>query len=82
MISVKVKPFATLRRHFPDLEVGEAIEVELPDDTTIQQMLDEVDLPQEQVRVVFVNGIVRKGDYRLSDGDETGVFPPVGGGSP
>lgn len=80
MIIVEVKLFATLRRHFPELEVGEAMSVELPEDATVGQLLKELELPEEQVKVIFVNGTVRKEDYRLSDGDEVGIFPPVGGG--
>lgn len=79
-MTVEVKLFATLRRHFPDLGVGEAMTVELPANATLGQLLLTLDLPEEQVKVMFVNGIVRKPDYRLSDGDEVGVFPPIGGG--
>ena len=80
MITVEVKLFATLRRQFPDLKVGEAMSVELPEDATVAQLVKELGLPEEQVKVVFVNGIVQKGDHGLMDGDEVGVFPPVGGG--
>jgi len=80
MITVQVKLFATLRRHFPELGIGEAISVELPDDATVGELVEELDLPDEQVKVVFVNGIVRKEGCLLSDGDEIGIFPPVGGG--
>lgn len=80
MISVQVKPFATLRRHFADIEVGEAVLVELPDEATVGDLLSELDVPREQVKIVFVNGTVQKQDYSLSDGDEIGLFPPVGGG--
>ncbi len=31
-------------------------------------------------RVIFVNGVVRGDEHRLADGDEVGLFPPVGGG--
>ncbi len=80
MITVKVKLYATLRRHFPDLGVGEAMTVELAQDATVEDLIDELELPEEQVKVIFVNGTVRKVDHPLSDGDEVGVFPPVGGG--
>ncbi len=80
MIIVEVKVFATLRRHFPELEIGEAMAVELPEDATVGQLLKELELPAEEVKVIFVNGTVRKEDHRLSDGDEVGFFPPVGGG--
>ncbi len=80
MITVQVRLYATLRRHFPDLALGEAMSVELSQDATVRELLQELELPEEQVKVVFVNGTVRKEDHRLSDGDEVGAFPPVGGG--
>lgn len=80
MITVEVKLFAMLRRQFPDLKVGEAMSVELPEDPTVAQLVNELGLPEEQVKVVFVNGTVRKEDYGLTGGDEVGIFPPVGGG--
>jgi molybdopterin converting factor small subunit len=80
MITVQVKLFATLRRQFPELGVGEAMSVELPENATVDQLLKELELPEGQVKVVFVNSTVQKEDYRLLDGDEVGIFPPVGGG--
>lgn len=80
MITIQVKLYATLRRHYPDLDVGEAMQVELSEDATVGDLVQELELPEEQIKVVFVNGTVRKEDHRLSDGDEVGIFPPVGGG--
>lgn len=80
MIRVNVKLFATLRRYYPHLRVGEALEMELPEGTTVGQLMNHLNLPTEQVRVVFVNGVARDENYVLNSGDEVGVFPPVGGG--
>lgn len=80
MITVHVKLFASLRRHHPYLGIGEAMPVELPEGTTVGQMLEHLHLPADEVKVVFVNATVRKDDYTLSEGDDVGVFPPVGGG--
>ena len=80
MITVRVKLFATLRGHYPQLGLGEAMPVELPDGATVGDVVEHLRLPDNQVKVVFVNGIVRDNEHRLADGDEVGVFPPVGGG--
>jgi sulfur carrier protein ThiS len=80
MITVQVKPFATLRRHFPELGIGEALSVRVPGDATVEQLLNKLDLPDDHVKVVFVNGTVRTRGHPLSEGDEVGIFPPVGGG--
>ena len=80
MITVHVKLFATLRRYHPHLGIGEPMEVELPEGTTIGQLIEHLHLPAGEVKVVFANGIVREKEYVPSDGDEVGVFPAVGGG--
>jgi len=79
-ITVRVKLFATLRRHYPDMGIGEAMPVELPDGATIGQLIEHLSVPANEVKVVFVNGIVQQEEYALNDGDEVGIFPPVGGG--
>ncbi len=80
MPTVSVKLFATLRRHYPDLGIGEAMPVEIEDGATVQDLLQKLELPEDQVKIVFVNGIVRETDCELEEGDDLGIFPPVGGG--
>jgi molybdopterin synthase sulfur carrier subunit len=80
MITVHVKLFATLRGYRPGLGLGEAFPVELPDGATVGQLVRLLGLPEEEVKMIFVNGIVRDREHVLADGDELGIFPPVGGG--
>ena len=80
MITIHVKLFATLRRHYPHLGVGEPMAVELPEGTTIGDMIERLRLPASEVKLVFVNNLIREEEHRLVDGDHVGVFPPVGGG--
>ena len=77
---VHVRLFATLRRHYPHVGIGEPMDVELEAGATIEQLIAQLRLPADQVKVVFVNGIVREKKHVLNAGDEVGVFPPVGGG--
>jgi molybdopterin converting factor small subunit len=37
-------------------------------------------LPTEQVKITFVNGLARELDTLIQPGDEVGIFPPIGGG--
>jgi len=80
MITVHVKLFATLRDLRPGLGVGEAFPVDLSEGATVGDLVRELELPKDQVKLVFVNALVREFDYVLADGDELGIFPPVGGG--
>jgi molybdopterin converting factor small subunit len=80
MITVQVKLFATLRYLRPGLGIGEALPVELPDGATVGDLVRKLELPKDEVKLVFVNALVREPDHVLADGDELGIFPPVGGG--
>jgi molybdopterin converting factor small subunit len=80
MITVYVKLFATLRRYRPGLGIGEAFPVELPEGATISDLIQELGLPENEVKLIFVNALFRELAHELADGDEVGIFPPVGGG--
>jgi molybdopterin converting factor small subunit len=80
MITVQVKLFATLRQRYPHLGIGEPMAVELPESATVGQLLARLQIPDDQVKIAFVNNVIRGKDHLLADGDEVGVFPPVGGG--
>jgi len=80
MITVHVKLFATLRQYRPGLGLGQAFPVELPAGATVGDLVQQLGLPAEEVKIVFVNGLFRNLDHVLADGDELGIFPPVGGG--
>lgn len=80
MHAVQVKLFATLRKYRPEQGIGEAFQVDLPDGATAHDLVQELGLPDAEVKLVFVNGRAREGYHILADGDEIGIFPPVGGG--
>ena len=86
-ISVKLFAFfsktvseAVQDRHPEGIRAGIPFEVELPEGSTLANLVDDLALPREQVKVTFVNGRIRDLDHPLQPGDEVGIFPPVGGG--
>lgn len=80
MITVHVKLFASLREHFPSLGMGEMMPVDLPAGATVGTLCQQLALPADLVKVVFVNHRIREDDHLLRGGDVVGIFPPVGGG--
>lgn len=77
---VRVKLFATLGSRRADVPPGTPFSVELPDEATVQDLVDALELPSAEVHLVFVNGRARPFNYTLEHDDEVGMFPPVGGG--
>jgi len=79
-MQIQVKLFATLARHGPAVEPGVAFAAEVPAGGTLDDLIGHLELPRDEVRVVFVNGRARSLDWPLHAGDDVGIFPPIGGG--
>ena len=77
---INVKLFASLQRYRPAMMAGQPFEVELPERSSIGDLIAHLEIRPNEVKVTFVNGRARAALYRLKDGDEVGIFPPVGGG--
>ena len=77
MARVKVNLYATLRSF-----VGGApsVEVDVEPGQTVEQMLDQLGVPAEKTRILFVNNRAATLSQALKDGDRVGVFPAIGGG--
>ena len=54
--------------------------VELPEGTAVEKLLANLQIPADEVKIVFVNHVIRDPDHLLANGDDVGIFPPVGGG--
>lgn len=78
---IKVKLYASLQRYAPAGQfAGEAFDMDLPEASPIAAIIESLAIRPHEVKVAFVNGRARAEIYRLQEGDEVGIFPPVGGG--
>lgn len=80
MIEVKVIAFATLRRHLPDLAIGEEKILSVEPGTTLDEIRDMLDLPKEEVKVIMRNNIQANPKDVAEDGDRIAFIPAVAGG--
>ena len=74
--TIQVHLFATLASKLP----ADAARYPIGEDTSIQDVIEDLHIPDNQAKLVFVNGRKAAKDSRLHDGDRLGIFPPVGGG--
>ena len=77
---VEVKLFATLRKYLPELGPGKSKTIQLEKNSTILHLYNELQIPMNETKIAFVNGILCETDTILQDGDEIGIFPPIEGG--
>lgn len=80
MIEVRVRLYATLRQYHPELKVGEALTLHIPEGATVGQLVTQVGIPPDTVRMIFKNGRAVEPTHILGDGDDLAMFPPVAGG--
>jgi len=74
-MKITVKLFATLRDFGPEIE-----ERDVPVDSTVESVINSLNLPEEIPLLTIVNGVHTDPQEMLSEGDVLALFPPVGGG--
>jgi sulfur carrier protein len=79
-MKVKLKLFATLRDYLPEDNDGHSCTLELPDNTAVNDVLNQIQIPKDIPKIVLINGLQKSPEEKLKDGDTLSVFPPVAGG--
>lgn len=74
--TVSIKLFATLAGYTPDQHE----QYPIASGMLLAELLVELGIPQDEVKIAFVNSRKVTFDTPLKDGDRIGVFPAVGGG--
>ena len=81
-MEIRVKLFATFREKAPTkVAIGEAFHLKVKDDCVVLDLLDHLDIPVEEAKIVMVNGIsIKDYNHKLKQADLVACFPPIGGG--
>ena len=78
-MEVTIRLYATLSGYSPDT-AHPVIPLNLPCQTTVAQVLDRLQVPHPDVKMIFINGVHATLDTVLANGDRVGLFPAIGGG--
>ena len=73
---IQIKLFASLQKFMPASAEKYAIET----GTTIRTLLQQLDLPENKAKLIFIDGVKAELTTVLKGGERIGIFPPVGGG--
>jgi molybdopterin converting factor small subunit len=73
---IQIKLFATLQKFMPAAAENYPIEA----GTTVGILLQQLDIPPEKIKLVFIDGVRAELTSTLKGGERVGIFPPVGGG--
>lgn len=77
---VEINLYATLARYLPAQDKNAGGAIDISDGATVGDVLQHLNVPAEQVKLIFVDGVHGGRETILRDGSRLGVFPPVGGG--
>ncbi|MFH1935674.1 MAG: MoaD/ThiS family protein [Pseudomonadota bacterium] len=79
-MKVRIKFFGLLARRFKDYDPEKGMDVELPEGATVRTLLGLLEVSKKEGAIITVNGIVRKAESELKEGNLIYVFHPVVGG--
>ncbi len=74
--TISIKLFASLSSYTPDL--GDSYPIE--PGTTIRLLIEQLGVPEDDVKLIFIDGVKSEITSVLTGGERVGIFPPVGGG--
>lgn len=82
-MKVELRVFATFRKPVAEIlgqNTEESVFLDLPEGSTLDQLIEKIGLGEEMAIIPLVNGIHQDKSYQLIENDRVGLFPPVGGG--
>jgi len=82
-MKISLKLFSNLMEYLPADANGNKVEVEMAPGASCEAVLARLNIPDEAIQVVMVNGEYVSSDNRtkpLSEGDAVSVWPSIQGG--
>jgi sulfur carrier protein ThiS len=84
-MKITFKLFASLQDYLPvEAKARNALQLDLPDGTTVQQIIERFGLPQKSCHLVLIDGNfvppAERVSRTLKDGETLAIWPPIAGG--
>ena len=80
MVEVKIKLFANLREYHPDEDDKKSYTLNMEEGSTLKDLYKKLEIPEDEVKMTFINNLKQPIDYKLQEGDVIAIFPPIAGG--
>lgn len=74
--TIELKLYATLQAYAPVDAASYPVEA----GTSIGEIVEALNIPRDQVKLIFLNGVKCEPETPVNENDRIGIFPPVGGG--
>ena len=77
---IRVRLYGTLGNHISGHDPLNGMEIEVPDDATAEDLIDQLDIPRKKVGIISVDGNLVKKTQALQDGNMVRMYRPIAGG--
>jgi molybdopterin converting factor small subunit len=79
-MNIELKLFFDFKNYLPSGSSKNTTTIDLESGTTVQKLIEILNLPPAIPKNIIVNGITADNERELQDGDSVAVFPPMAGG--
>lgn len=79
-MKIELHLYASLAKYLPPEAKCKTLIMDIDKNSTIRDIIEQMNIDEKSVKLIFLNGIHADVRNRLKDGDRIGIFPPVGGG--
>lgn len=79
-MKIQARLFATFVAYLPLEGDGQNVTLEVPDGSTVHEVVRRLGIPDEMPWIALVNGQDADPGLSLADGDSLSLFPPLAGG--
>ncbi len=79
-MAIKLMLAASLRKYVPGYDGGAGHEVRVEPGATVRDLARLVGIPEEETKLIMVDGVGAGWETVLEGNERVGLFPPVGGG--
>jgi hypothetical protein len=79
-MNIRIKLYAGLAKFLPEGSTNKQAPLSVPEAVTIGEVLSTLGIHHTMARLIVVNGVNRKPDYVLQEGDSLNIYPHFAGG--
>lgn len=79
-MALKIMLAATLRRYVPGYDGAVGLDMDVDTGTTVRDVARKLSIPEDEVKLIMVDGVGKKWETPLEGNERVAFFPPVGGG--
>ena len=78
-MKIKVKLYTILKK-YGEGKIDKDSNLTIQQGLTLKDLISHLGMPEKTVSISLANGLVKKIDYKLQEGDEVKFFSYIGGG--